>query len=419
MKLVHAADIHLDSPLQGLARYDGAPVETIRGATRRALESLMELVLDEEADLLLIAGDLYDGDWRDYNTGLYFASQVARVTREGVRAVLVRGNHDAASHITRSLRLPEGVVELPAREPGTVVLEDLGVAVHGQSYARPDQRDDLAARYPEPAPGLFNVGLLHTALEGRPGHDRYAPCRPATLAARGYDYWALGHVHRREVVSEDPWIVFPGNLQGRHTRETGPKGATLIRVEEGRVASVEHRELDAVRWAVREVDVSECASGHDAVDLAREALEDETLAAGGRALAVRLEWVGRSRAHRELSRDPEQWASHVRALAAELGSPCWVQSVRLRTRSPIDLEALAGRDDPVSGVLGALRATREDPDALAALGAELEPLRARLPVEYRRLEGALDLGDTAALAGLLDDVEAYLVPALLSAVEDA
>ena len=123
MKLVHAADIHLDSPLRGLERYEGAPVDEIRGATRRAVANLVDLCLVEAASLLLIAGDLYDGYWRDYNTGLFFAKQMARLTREGVGVVWIRGNHDAASEITKSLRLPEGVIELGASRPETRVFE--------------------------------------------------------------------------------------------------------------------------------------------------------------------------------------------------------------------------------------------------------------------------------------------------------
>src|SRR4051812_29910913 len=112
MKFVHAADLHLDSPLRGLDRYEGAPVEQLRGATRRALENLVALCLSEKADFLLLAGDLYDGGWKDYRTGLFFAAQMSRLRAADIPVFFVRGNHDAESNITRSLRLPENVREL-------------------------------------------------------------------------------------------------------------------------------------------------------------------------------------------------------------------------------------------------------------------------------------------------------------------
>src|SRR5882757_4623826 len=134
MKFVHSADLHLDSPLSGLSKYEGAPVEQIRGATRRALENLVKLCLSEGAQLLVIAGDLYDGDWRDYSTGLFFNKQMSALRAAGVKVVWIRGNHDAASKLTAHLALPDNVHELSHRKPESFLLEELGVAVHGQGF---------------------------------------------------------------------------------------------------------------------------------------------------------------------------------------------------------------------------------------------------------------------------------------------
>src|SRR5262245_40516490 len=247
----------------------------MRGATRRALVNLVDLCLNEGAAFVLLAGDLYDGNWKDYSTGLCFAAQMSRLREAGIQVYLVRGNHDAQSQITRSLRLPENVRELRVKKPETVVDERLGIAVHGQGFATKAVTDDLASRYPDRVEGFFNVGLLHTCATGREGHESYAPASLETMRSKGYDYWALGHVHTREVLPEAPWIVFPGNLRGRHARETGPKGATLVRVERGRVETAEHRPLDVVRWSADRVDVSDAASPTDVVDLVRAHLETQ------------------------------------------------------------------------------------------------------------------------------------------------
>src|SRR5438552_1397988 len=245
MKFVHAADLHIDSPMRGLVRYEGAPLSAMRGATRRAFENLIDLCLEEKAAFLLLAGDIFDGSWRDYSTGLFFAMQLSRLRALDIPVVLVRGNHDAESRITKHLRLPSHVHELSVRAPESFEIPGAGVWVHGQGFATRAVTDDLAAAYPAAKRDALNIGLLHTSAGGREGHENYAPCRVETLVDKGYDYWALGHVHKREVLSEAPHIVFPGNLQGRHAREMGAKGATLVRVENG-IASALHRALDVV-----------------------------------------------------------------------------------------------------------------------------------------------------------------------------
>src|SRR5262249_4406166 len=169
-KFLHPAAIHLDSPLLGLDRYEGAPAAECRGATRRALENLVRLAVEERVAFVLIVGDLYDGDWPDYNTGLFFSAQMARLRDAGIGAYLVRGNHDAANRMTRDLRPLDNVTFLSDRAPETVTLDGVGVALHGQSYPRSAVEENLARAYPGRVPGLFNIGLLHTGVEGREGH---------------------------------------------------------------------------------------------------------------------------------------------------------------------------------------------------------------------------------------------------------
>ncbi len=413
MRFVHAADIHLDSPLRGLESYEGAPVEEIRGATRRAFENLVDLCLSEGADLLVIAGDLYDGDWKDYNTGLFFIRQVTRLTRAGVKVVWVRGNHDAASQITKRLSLPDGAFELEARSPQTLALEDLGVAVHGQSYGKRDVTADLAAGYPDPRSGLFNLGILHTALDGREGHDAYAPCSIDRLVERGYDYWALGHVHKREIVCEDPWIVFPGNLQGRHARETGAKGATLVTVEDGAVTSLEERELDVVRWSDCPVDVSEATSAHDVVDQVRAALEAEAEPVGDRLLAARIQLRGRTAADTELRSDLVRWREEIRAAAMDTGASIWIEKIVFETQPDLDVDALIEGDDPIANLIRAVRGVGDDDGALSEIFESMASLTTKLPAEYRQLPGAVDLGSREGVTELLRGVEKNLLPKLL------
>lgn len=381
-RFLHAADIHLDSPLQGLERYPDAPVDAVRAAPRRAFEALVELAIAERVAFVLLAGDLYDGDWRDYNTGLFFSAQMRRLAEAAIPVFLVSGNHDAASQITRRLSLPPNVHHFASHAPETELLPDLDVAIHGQSFARRSVREDLAADYPKAERGRFEIGLLHTSLDGRPGHADYAPCRVERLRAKDYAYWALGHVHaREEVLRGDPWIVFPGNLQGRHARETGGKGATIVRVEHGRVVDVEHRDLDVVRFARLELDLAAVGHPDDALERVRAALLVARREAGDRLLAARVVLAGASPAHDALVREPERWLHECRTLASDLGAPeIWLERLELATRPRRDLARLLERDDALAGLLGRIDALEQSPIEWGAVLAELAELKQKVVV---------------------------------------
>ena len=409
MKFIHAADVHLDSPLHGLRRYEGAPVEELTGATRRAFSNLVELCLAEGVKFLLLAGDLYDGDWQDYNTGLFFVKEMGRLREAGVRVFLIRGNHDAASKITKGLRLPENVHCFETQSAGTVVVEEAGVALHGQSFATPAVVENLALGYPKAIRGLFNIGLLHTSAGGRPGHENYAPCSLPDLAGRGYQYWALGHVHEREVLAADgPWVVFPGNVQGRQIREAGEKGCTLVTVTDG-VVRLEHRTLDVLRWARVEIAAAPGGTSEELLEQARVALAAEQLAAGERLLAARVTFSGESAGHAALMAHPEAFEAEVRALGTDLGQ-VWIEKVEMKTRAPIDLKMLAEQCDPLGDLVRYFRGLPEQVGEMAELEQEWEALKKALP---EKVAASMEEEGRVSMHALLADVEQLLLPRLV------
>lgn len=414
-KFLHAADIHLDSPLHGLERYDGAPVDEIRSATRRAFDNLIELAIDEDVAFVLLAGDLYDGDWKDYNTGLYFAERMGRLREANIRVFVIAGNHDASSQITKHLRLPDNVTMFATREPEQVILDELNVAVHGQGFATRAITDDLSQAYPQADPQYFNIGLLHTCLDGKPGHEPYAPCTVDGLCSKGYQYWALGHVHKREVVSKDPWIIFPGNIQGRHIREIGPKGCTLVTVDDGEVSEVQHRDLDVMRWSLCELDVTDIETTDEVYDLVSGALQNTLDAAEGRPLAVRLVLTGACPAHSGLHVDQEYWIQEYRALATGLGGAgIWLEKVSIKTKSSVSIDEVFDRDDALSHLLRGIRDMELDDDALGGLANELSTFRQKLHAVIPAGEERYDPADPEQLKETLENIKELLVNRLLS-----
>jgi predicted phosphodiesterase len=348
---LHAADLHLDSPLRGLEA--DAPAARIRGATRQALTNLVDLALEERVAFVLLAGDLYDGDWEDYPTGHFLIGQLARLTRAGIPVYAISGNHDAQSVLTRRLPWPQGAHLFRTDRPESVQVPGLDVTIHGQGFAERAVRTNLALGYPAPVPGHLNIGLLHTACGREGAHENYAPSTPEQLAAHGYDYWALGHIHHRETLAEHPaWVVFPGNLQGRHINEEGAKGATLVHAL-GKRLHPAHRTLDVVRWARVPVDLA----GVDDMDTAgariRSAIAAAATAAQGRLLAARVLLRGATALHAALARDPGATWEGVRTELAGLGlgGDVWLEKVEVATRPAIELDDWRAGSDAAATLL--------------------------------------------------------------------
>lgn len=417
MKFIHASDLHIDSPLCGLDSYIGAPVERLRGATRQALIALVELAIDQRVDLVLLAGDIYDGNWSDFRTGLFFRKQMVRLTREGIRVFIVKGNHDAESLITRPLPPVEGVHVFSSRSSQTVELEDLSVAIHGRSFPKGAVTEDLVPDYPDPVAGRFNIGILHTSLSGRVGHDTYAPTTVEILTDKGYDYFALGHVHAREIVKEtNPRIVYPGNLQGRRARETGPKGCELVVVSGGRIESSEFQALDVVRWQQVNIDASPLNNVNDLSKAFKEHASALVRDARDRLHAIRVILRGQSKLSEIEAEHPGAITAAVQAATQDFDdADIWIEEVRLDIQSSIDRKVMAERQDAIGEVVRLVDGLISDDQRL------VEWVRQQLD-ELGKLPGALKEVDptelnAGALRAVLTEAEATVLVQISGAAQ--
>lgn len=402
---IHAADLHVDSPLAALGAKDAGVAARFARAGRAAVERLVARTLEEQAAFLIIAGDLFDGDWRDVSTGHFFARALGPLQRAGVRVFITRGNHDAESKMSRDLPYGDNVSFFSARKAETIALESLGVALHGRSYPAREPPADFVRSYPQARPGLLNIGVLHTALQGARDHAPYAPTSVEDLRRFGYDYWALGHVHAQAIVARDPWIVYPGNLQGRNVRETGAKGAMRVTVENGRIVEVAPFACDAARWASETLDVSGFADEAAVLAAVEARLATAARAAEGLPLALRLRLTGAHALHAHFVVERERLEDDIRTLAFRYAEDFWVERVQIATQAPA--QAVAPDDSlDVAALIAHAAAEPEFAVELERLAREiadkmppelgrafLEEMEAGLAPEARdRLIGALRAG---------------------------
>ncbi|RJS93054.1 DNA repair exonuclease [Salinisphaera sp. Q1T1-3] len=384
-RFIHTADIHLDSPMHGLSDDVPEVAERLRLATREALTLLVDTAIERAVDFMLIAGDVYDGDWRDYQTGVFFVRQMQRLDTAAIPVYLIHGNHDAQNQMTRSLSLPANVHVFSADEAESRHLPELDVALHGISYAERAVTDDLVPAYPAPQTAAFNIGLLHTGLGGLGGHENYAPCTLDELTAKGYDYWALGHVHGAAVLAEHPHVVFSGNLQGRSIRETGAKSAYEVVVEDSRVAAIHPLYCDVARWYRAEVDMAGADDFNDVLSAMRRAIETAADEAADRMLALRLHLVGTTALHDRLIAASERLLAEARTAAAGLarGAPIYVEKIRCATAPEHDATTRRARADALGELQRLLDEATADDDVRGMIQRQIQRLVERLPHEIR------------------------------------
>ncbi|WLR93923.1 metallophosphoesterase family protein [Shinella zoogloeoides] len=400
-RFLHTADLHLDSPLTSLALRNADLGDLVRGATRKALERIVDLAISEAVDAVIIAGDLYDGSQTSMATALFLMGQMRRLEAAGIRVFLIRGNHDAQSQITRELTFPPNVHVFDGRGKPVragALANGREVHVHGVSFANPHAPASLLPTYRAPVADALNIGLMHTSLAGASRHDPYAPVGIPDLTAHGFDYWALGHIHQRRVHLEKPWIVMPGNPQGRDINEGGPKGVTLATIAEDGTIACEERLVALAVFERLSVDLSDIDDWSAMLDRAETVLGEARAAAGGAHLVARLMLTGATSLAWRLRRDEDLLLAEIQNLAASLGE-CWIEAVELAVSVPA---AMAGSDaGPVTELS---RLMREDVVGSHAYRAELRETLADLLRQLPKEARSLLAPDEAAEEALLSDL---------------
>lgn len=375
IRILHCADLHLDSPLHGGRLPDSLPRDRLAQAPRQAFEELVRKAIARKAHLVLVAGDLFDDSDNDARTVLWLRDRFRELEQAGTRVAVVHGNHDFDALGANFVRWPQNVKVFgrDRAETWTFDIEGRTVAVHGRSFPSRHVAENLVPGYPAAVPGALNIGLLHTSLAGTTGHDPYAPCSLPELEAKGYGYWALGHVHKRQTWrTRDGWAAYSGNLQGRDPGETGAKGFLWIEATDS-VSEPVFEACDRLRWNQIELDISGAATFDE--------LEERLLAcpelAGHPSVEeiVRVRLVGSCALDLALRRKPQDRDGLVENGLSARGRH--LESVRVLTRSARTSDELRALDDLRAAVLQAVEELKGD-----AATTEAEWESARREIDY-------------------------------------
>ena len=418
IRFVHAADLHLDSPFTGLKAAAPADVaNALYHATFDAYENIINLCISEQVDALLVAGDVFDGTDRSLRAQLKFVEGLKKLDTEGIRSFVCHGNHDPLDGWQARLDYPPGCRRFGPEWEAVPVFEDPDRAlIHGISYRKRDVTENLALRLGNVDPGPFSIGLVHGNVGNNPEHGAYAPCSLDDLAQSGVHYWALGHVHTRQVLNErEPTVVYPGNPQGRHPNETGARGVYLVEVDDGGNVGLDFRPMDTVRWARLDSDIAALDTEQDLLDALHKGMQALLDGADGQSIVVRVRLTGRGELNRKLRR-PNMIEDLVEAINGEWAerSPfVWCERIEDASASPFDREARLKGSDFLAEVLRTADRSKTDPELLAGLGTGLSDL-----YQHHRFRSYLSNSapNEEEIAGLVEEAESMIVNLL---IEDA
>lgn len=427
-RFLHAADLHLDSRFAGLAHLPQAIRSYLRESTFAALGRLVLVAVQEQVDFVVISGDVYDMSDASLQGQLRFQEALLELGRHGIAVFLIHGNHDPLDGPRLAAEPPPLVTVFGAGEPGTAIAcrrcDGKEVAViSGISYPTAKVTENTAVKFNRlPGNSLFHIALLHGNVDGDLQHETYSPCSRKDLIGRGFDYWALGHIHKRSILNERPVIVYPGNIQGRSIKETGPKGCYVVDVDEAGTPSLQFHETDSIRWQVREISIEGLDHEAQWIEMVEREIEEIRSELPQLMSVVRCRITGRGAVHRILAEKGAaddllselQRREAKRAERKEYAGLVWTEGFSVESGLAIDRERLRNEDSFLGEMLrlaGRLGESAEGLDEL--IGSALKPL-----MENQELRRMLASADAEERRGWIRSA-AELGITLLSGVEES
>lgn len=363
-RFIHTADLHLDTPFKGLSGIPTHISEQIRKSTLAAFEQIVQYCIDYKVDFLLIAGDVYDLQDRSLRAQIMFFKQLERLSSLRIPVYIIHGNHDALDQVKSTFQLPEHTYIFSGDrvEAVSYYMENREVArIYGRSYPTKAFYENIVKEYMvNPGDNLFHIALLHTNVDGDPNHDSYAPSTLQELKQADIDYWALGHIHKGEILFPDaPYVVYSGNPQGRHINETGMKGCVMVDVEEQVIRSVDWLPTSQIVWERLKVDISGLSSMQEILNHILNEIDryKETIHV---PLILRIELLGNSILPMDLRHNFTEMTEAINEVYSNQEQWVWVESIRSNIKTVYTPEELEKREGFLSEYLKQLQQFKQE-----------------------------------------------------------
>lgn len=380
---IHTADLHLDSPFKGISEVSEEISLELAEATFKAFNKIIDLGIEKQIDFLLIAGDIYDGADRSLRAQLRFRDGLKRLSDAGIKAYIVHGNHDPLDGWSANLDWPKNVHIFGGKSVEKVSVEKDGeeiAQIYGISFHTREIKTNLTYKFPKISKSkkaLFNIGMLHCNVGTNTGYEPYAPCTLQDLTTQNFDYWALGHIHKKAIINENnPLVIYPGNPQGLHSKEKGGRGCFLINVDENGEPTAEFSEVDSIRWFVEELSIDSLYTEQELISKIHNHIEKIREEAKGRSSVCRIILTGRSDLHSSIVRKGvlDDILKDIREDEEGEKQFVWIESIDDNTNPKIDRKSLLERKDFIGDLVKLFEEFSHNETKIAELKESLEPL---------------------------------------------
>lgn len=408
-RFIHCGDLHLGAPFQRLQGLREHIAEEVVKATYKAFSNITTLAIQERVQAILISGDIYDSEYHNVEAQVRFVRELERVTEKGIAVFIVFGNHDPMDSWATKVAFPKGVHIFSAQHVERVPLIVGGeevAAIYGQSHATKEIEENLASHFHAVADDRYAIGLLHAFVGGSEGKP-YAPTTLDVLRDAGMDYWALGHIHKRAVLNENPYVVYAGNPQGLKRNEEGARGCYLVSVGANGHTELAFHETSAIRWETVELDITNLTQVSEIIEMIRH--KKKWIASKARrSLLLRIVLVGEG-ALANLCADAStlaMWLEEAQAKDESQHGSITVYAMENKTHSSLDLEARRALPDLVGDYLAAYdkSVAQEDLKAMLENRNEMKNLKSyRSLLSDELVERALRRAEREGVLRLLGD----------------
>jgi len=410
---IHTADLHLDSPFNGITADSSYITNVLRSATFDTLDHLIKLAIEKRVQLLLIAGDVYDSADRSLRAQLKFRDGLERLSKKNIRTFVAHGNHDPLDGWSSSINWPSGV-HIFGPQVEEVIVKSNGspvVSVSGMSYQRKNEKRNLARLFKRSeALNIFHIGLLHCSVGSHPVHETYAPCELSDLLNSGFNYWALGHVHERIILNENPHVIYPGNTQGRHIREQNERGCYLVDVYEDHSIDIEFYPIDAVRWRSVSINIENMNSIDQLDSIISDSIDKLREEADPRPVVCHIILTGRGPLYNDLRKEGTVMELQERAQenhSSELPFVL-VQKIKMNCRPMLDIDSLRKNKDFIGQIIRISDEFGSEDDKIVDV---LEPVLSELYANPR-LKKAVSFPTIELLKEIFDESKLFCIDQL-------